>query len=166
MTTWFLTAAILACLLVAAATDMARRIIPNRLVLIVLMCAIALRLSAGQGPFWPSLAAAVGVLATLGLLAAYDLVGWGDVKLITAVTFAVPAERVADLLLAIALAGGLLSCLYLALRALLRPPAEGQTGRLGGLLRREAMRIRNHEPMPYALAILGGAAHGMAGGQA
>ena len=117
---WIPEAMILACLSVAVATDLASRIIPNRLVLLVLCGGIALRLLSGPGPLWPSLLGPVAVLVTMGLLASRDLVGWGDAKLITAVSVAVPADRLPTLLLAIALAGGLLSCLYLTARCVLR----------------------------------------------
>jgi prepilin peptidase CpaA len=111
---------LLACLSVAVATDVAGRIIPNRVVLLALACGIALRLLSLRSPLWLGLLGPVAVLLALGLLASRDLVGWGDAKLITAVSVAVPPDRLMTLLLAIALAGGLLSCLYLALRFLLR----------------------------------------------
>jgi prepilin peptidase CpaA len=109
-------AMILACLSVAVATDLASRIIPNRLVLLVLCAGIALRLLSGPGSLWLGVLGPVAVLMTMALLASRDLVGWGDAKLIAAVSVAVPADRLPTLLLAIALAGGLLSCLYLASR--------------------------------------------------
>ena len=104
----------------AVATDVARRIIPNRFVLLVLASGITLRLLSAPSPFWLGLLGPIAVLLALGLLASHDLVGWGDAKLITAVSVAVPADRLLTLLLAIALAGGLLSCLYLAARCVLR----------------------------------------------
>ncbi len=97
-----------------------RRIIPNRLVLLVLASGIALRLLSAPSPLWLGLLGPIAVLLALGLLASHNLVGWGDAKLITAVSVAVPADRLLTLLLAIALAGGLLSCLYLAARCVLR----------------------------------------------
>jgi prepilin peptidase CpaA len=111
---------ILACLSVAVATDLASRIIPNRLVLLVLCASIALRLLSAPNPPWLGLLGPIAVLLALGLLASRDLVGWGDAKLIAAVSVAVPPDRLLPLLFAIALAGGLLSCLYLAARLALR----------------------------------------------
>jgi len=156
--------------MLAIATDLARRIIPNGLVLVVLGCGIGLRLFAGPWPLLASLCGALAVFAAVGALAAYDLLGWGDAKLIAAVTFIVPVDRVIPLLLAIALAGGLLSCLYLTARSALRclsplarpergEPARGWT--LRGLIRREGSRILANEPMPYAVAVLGGVAFGL-----
>jgi prepilin peptidase CpaA len=113
----------------------------------------------------------MAVLAVLSPLGANDLLGWGDVKLITAVTFAVPAGRVITLLFAITLAGGLLSCVYLAVRFALRRAATwpvdaaSDAGRGWSLRRvayREGARILANEPMPYAAAIFGGVACGLA----
>jgi prepilin peptidase CpaA len=170
---WVLACIILACLLVAIATDITNRIIPNRLVLVVLSCGIGLRLVSGSGALLASLLSAIAIVGALSLLGAYDLLGWGDVKLIAAVTFAVPASHVIALLLAITMAGGLLSCLYLVTRFVLRraarrprhdKPDDGGTWPLRRLVRGEAARILLNEPMPYALAIAGGLAYSLAAG--
>jgi prepilin peptidase CpaA len=129
---------ILACLPVAVATDVASRIIPNRLVLLVLACGITLRLLSGPSPLWPGLLGLGTVLVTMGLLAGRGFVGWGDAKLIAAVSVAVPADRLPTLLLAIALAGGLLSCLYLAGRSLLRRAPRPLYALPGPMASREA----------------------------
>jgi Flp pilus assembly protein protease CpaA len=160
---------VILCLGVAAVTDIADRIIPNRLVLIILGCCAAVRLLSEAGSLAVSVLLGVIVLFVLGGLAAYDFVGWGDVKLIAAVTFAVPASQVAELLLAITISGGGLACLYLIIRTGLRrgvvPVAAGETGIFGairGLAFREGARIRANEPMPYAVAVLSGVAYGLA----
>jgi prepilin peptidase CpaA len=162
---------VLACLLLAVTTDVANRIIPNWLVLVVLGAGLLLRLVSGPGPLWLSLLGAIVVLAVLSPLGARDLLGWGDIKLIAAVTFVVPAGRVISLLLAIALAGGLLSCLYLAIRFVLRRMAAspnlatsdvGPTWDFRRIASREGARILANEPMPYAVAIFGGVACGLA----
>ena len=162
---WVPEGMILACLSVAVATDLASRIIPNRLVLLVLCASVALRLLSEPGPLWLGLLGLVAVLVALSLLASRDLVGWGDAKLIAAVSVAVPADRLLPLLLAIALAGGILSCLYLASRFILRRttsppgpalPASEMLPLLFRLADRECARIRAGEPMPYAVAIFGG----------
>ncbi len=172
-TTCLLAGIIIACLLVAIITDLANRIIPNRIVLIVLFCSIALRLMSGPEALLTSLLSAAAVLGVVGLLASYDLLGWGDAKLITAVTFAVPADHVIAMLFAITLAGGLLSCLYLILRFILRRAtvvptvaerAVGHLHTLRELTDRERARIRANEPMPYAFAVLAGVAFGLATG--
>jgi prepilin peptidase CpaA len=170
---WVPEAMILACLAVAVATDLASRIIPNRLVMLVLCAAIALRLLSAPGPLWLGLLGPIAVLAALSLLASRDFVGWGDAKLISALSVAVPADRLLTLLIAIVLAGGVLSCIYLASRVLLRrrtapaSPALPGLGRLSPLFRlanRECVRIRAGEPMPYAVAIFGGVTYTLATG--
>ncbi len=162
---------IVACLVVAVATDLERRIIPNCLALLVLSCSLGLRLLPGPGPLWVSLLSSLAVLGGLGLLAAYDLIGWGDAKLITAVTFAVPPHRVVPLLLSITVAGGLMSCLYLAARLVLRQvmptlnyanSGDDPAWSLRWLVQREGTRILANEPMPYALAVLGGTLYSLA----
>jgi Flp pilus assembly protein protease CpaA len=92
-------------------------------VLLVLACGIALRLLSAPSPFWLGLLGPIAVLLALGLLASRDLIGWGDAKLITAVSVGVPPDRLLTLLLAIVLAGGVLSCCYLAARCVLRRSA-------------------------------------------
>jgi len=162
---------ILVCLLVAIATDLTSRIIPNRLVIVALGCGVGLRLLSGPWSLLASLLCAIAILAALSPLAANDLLGWGDAKLIVAVSFAVPAHHVLSLLLAIAMAGGLVSCLYLAARVLLRRAVFVHSGvdlelglrrALHRLVRREGARILANEPMPYALAVFGGVAYGFA----
>jgi prepilin peptidase CpaA len=172
---WGLASMILACLIVAIVTDVMCRIIPNRLVLIVLCGGIALRALSGVTPLLTSLMSGTAILAVLSVLGAKDLLGWGDVKLITAVTFIVPANRVIPLLFAITLAGGLLSCVYLTVRFALRRASRFRPNAAGGLagakawpfralVRQEAARILRDEPMPYALAIVGGVAYGLTAG--
>ncbi len=171
LVSWGLVAMILAGLGVAAVTDLADRIIPNRVVLVVLCCGVGLRLISGPWPLLASVAGALVVLAVLSLPASYDLLGWGDVKLIAAVTFAQAADRMIALLLAVALAGGLLSCLYLAVRFVLRRmaarvgPAAPEASRGGAvcrLARLEGARMLANEPMPYAIAVLFGVAYCLA----
>lgn len=169
--TWALAGISMVCLSAAIVTDLTCRIIPNGLVIIVLGCGAGLRLESGWWPLAESLLSGGAVFAVAGLLAAYDLFGWGDAKLITAVTLIVPVDHVISLLLAIAVAGGLLACLYLAARFILRrtsasPPQlaaeSGNRWNLRQLMRREGARILANEPMPYAFAVLGGVAFGLA----
>jgi prepilin peptidase CpaA len=166
---WVLVLTVVACLLVAIVTDLTSRIIPNRIVLVVLACGLGLQAMAGPAVLMLSILCAMATLMALGVLGAYDLLGWGDVKLISAVTLIVPPNHVVGLVFAITLAGGLLSCCYLCIRLVLRhapprAPSDGRTLALGRLARRESTRILGNEPMPYAFAILGGVAYGLAAG--
>lgn len=169
MAAWAAEAVAFACLLAAAGIDVMDRIIPNHLVVAVMFAGLALRLLASPNTLWLSLAVCVVALGMLGLLASRLLLGWGDAKLIGAVTLLAPPDGVVPLLLAITLAGGVLACAYLAARYVLhrsapssgQPPATPPLG-LTGMLNKERARILADEPMPYAVAILGGVAYHMA----
>lgn len=167
---WVLVWTVVACLLVAAVTDLVNRIIPNSLTLVVLACGLGLRAFSGPYALLLSVLSAIVTLALLSLLGGYNLLGWGDVKLITAVTLVVPVAHVLGLLFAIVMAGGLLSSCYLSIRFVLRHRAAPQRGygrglALGRLALRERTRILANEPMPYAFAILGGVVYGLAAGR-
>jgi len=149
----------LAGLAAAAVSDVRRRIVPNAVVLLLAVNGILLRLI--QQSNWRSvicsLAAAGCVLVVLGQLARRGMTGGGDAKLIAAVTLAVPLPQVVSVLLAIMLAGGLLSCLYMAARCRARPgdtSIEGVCrGGLRWMTRVECRRTACEVPMPYALAV-------------
>ena len=164
---------ILACLSVAVATDLASRIIPNRLVLLVLCASVALRLLSEPGPLWLGLLGPIAVLVALSLLASRDLVGWGDAKLIAArlrrgsrgssadaAARDRPGRRSAELPLP---------------RIPRHPATQRRSGQpcparpralslLFRLAARERARIRAGEPMPYAVAIFGGVTYTLATG--
>jgi len=165
----FLLIVCVAALVAIALVDLRHRIVPNGLVLLIAVCGVGRRLLAAPGMIWFDLLAAALIVVALGLLAHHKLIGGGDVKLIGAVTLLFPLWEIGPLLLSIALAGGLMSCVYLILRssvpAIPKPrllptdPREetyGATWGLGHLFSGERARIAAGEPMPYALAILGG----------
>ena len=157
-----------AALFAVALVDLGHRIVPNRLVLVIAACGVGRRLLSAPGLIWFDLLAAASIVVALGLLAHHEWIGGGDVKLIAAVALLFPLSDVGALLLSIAVAGGLLGCAYLAIRATVtripKPrfcPADTQdtqdtTWGLEHLLSGERMRIAAGEPMPYALAVLGG----------
>jgi prepilin peptidase CpaA len=135
-------------LALAAASDVRDRIIPDRIVLLLVANGLLLRLSiADWRQVAVSLLAAGVVLLLLGQAAHFGLIGGGDAKLIAAVAVFVPAADVPALVLAIALAGGVVSFGYLAMRAMARH------GAILRPLRREQSRIAAGLPLPYALAI-------------
>ncbi len=155
----------LVALFVCAANDLKHRIIPNRWVLLIAASGLALTLALRPEQVWISLLAAAMILVGLGVLAHFDLIGGGDVKLISALTLLVPPAQIGALLILIALAGGVLGCLYFAARYRLQSAASPQVDRAGGsrpasrpqrLAARERARIAAGEPMPYALAVFGG----------
>jgi prepilin peptidase CpaA len=153
-------------LIVASATDLMRRMIPNRHPVLMAGGGVGLRLISWADPLWMSLLIAAITLVTLGYIARHGIIGGGDAKMIAAVTLLVPPAQVMLLLIAIAIAGGLLSCCYLLLRLVLksRDRMRFGTGRdpsrgLRAVLQRERARIAGGGQMPYAFAILGGVAY-------
>jgi len=143
----------------ASIVDLRRRIIPNEAAAAVAVCGIALNLLYHPGTAWVTAALALGVLVALGLLARFAQFGGGDIKMIAAVSLLVPPERLAGLLLIIAVAGGLLSAVYLVLRRMLHAPkgtVRSARSPFGRFLVIERARILASPTVPYALAILAG----------
>ena len=130
-----------ASLFVAAREDVKRRLIPNATGLLVLAAGAGLRLLSEPRLFWISAAAASATYVALATLTHASLIGGGDAKLGTAVTFLVPASEVPALFLDIALAGGLLSLAYLAAKR---------------------ASLTSDPTLPYGVAILGGSLYRMA----
>ncbi len=167
-------AAALSALVASAWTDLKDRIIPNELAGLVAISGIGLSLVLRPEQTWISLLAAFAVLIAMGVIAHYGMMGGGDVKLIGASALLVPPTHLGQLLVFIALAGGLLSCGYLAARyAVARGdvreagPSAGASLDGGqhrqGWLSIERGRIAAGGPMPYALAIVAGVAATIAG---
>lgn len=160
---WFIA---IVALVVASVHDVRDRLIPNTLVLIVLGVAIGTRIGGGVAAAGLSILA-TAIVAALGyFLADRDYIGWGDAKMIAAASLLVPPSVVVPLLFDIVIAGGLLGCLYILARLLLRQgPSVSQATRerhpskFGKFVRAEMARIAAHEPMPYGVAILGGVSY-------
>ncbi len=155
----------MAGLLGATVIDLRMRIIPNGYVLLIAGAAAALRFAAAGPAAWTSVVVAFTVFLVLIVLSNLALFGGGDAKLIAAVTLLAAPDRLALLILCVVLAGGFVSCCYLLARAKLstssmRQPLADLTvaSRTIGcrLLHAEAVKILAGEPMPYALAVLGG----------
>jgi prepilin peptidase CpaA len=150
----------LAALGAAAARDIALRRIPNRIAATVALAGLARQAAIGAPAIALGVAACVLVAATLLWLR--GLLGGGDVKLLAAVSLLVPAAAVPALLLAVALAGGVLAGLHLVLRTRVGAPSLARpAGALRRVLRCEAWRIRRRAPLPYGVAIAAGAAFAM-----
>ena len=150
----------LAALGAAALRDVACREIPNPIAATVALAGLARQ--AMTGAPLPALLAAGCVLAAATLLWLRGLLGGGDVKLLAAASLLVPPAGVPGLLLAVALAGGVLAGHYLVLRGRLVAVAPAPSrGALPRILRCEAWRIRRGAPLPYGVAIAAGAAFAM-----
>jgi len=157
-------AASLLLLAVAAATDLRDRRIPDEVTIAVAAIGLAQALLFRPGSVWISLVVASLVFFGLAVLSHHRIVGGGDLKLISAATLLVPPTQVGRLLVDIALAGGAVSCLYLAARLALRtqaspdaPRRAPRAGALAAAVNAERLRVLAGGPMPYALAIFAGA---------
>ena len=152
-------------LLFAALHDVAARTVPNGAAAAVAVFGVGLRALAGD------LLTALAVAALVFLAAAFawrrGWFGGGDVKLLAAASLLAAPRHLPSLLAAVALAGGVLALLYLALSLVLaaaRParnagPAGGRAGLAlwRRVLAAEGWRIRRRGPLPYASAIAAGA---------
>jgi prepilin peptidase CpaA len=97
------------------------------------------------------------ILTVLVALWLRGFIGGGDVKLTAAAALALPPSEVGAFLLAIALAGGVLALLYLALSVIVRRPAPGiRHGLPARLLKAETWRMHRRGPIPYGVAIATG----------
>ena len=149
-------------LVICAGVDLRHRRIPNELVASIAGIGVVQQLVARPGQLWVSLIVLVGVFFGLGILSHHKVIGGGDLKLISAVTLLFPPQQVGQLLLEIALAGGAVSCAYIAARYRLRNLSAsssvlvGPRSGLAMIFRTERDRIAAGSPMPYAVAILGG----------
>jgi prepilin peptidase CpaA len=165
ITVWLVEFLALACLFAAAASDIERRIIPNQLVLAVMVLGVVVQSLVSPRHIWVSLAIWVCAMAGLGLMAAKAIVGWGDVKLMAAVTTLVPPSDVLQLFLAVLIMGGLLSVVYLGIGQLSSrpaPPEGGAPQRFAASVRNELSEIGARRSLPYAVAILCGVAYHIA----
>jgi prepilin peptidase CpaA len=134
-----------------------------------MLMGLVLRLLTNPRQLWISLVIWAGAILVIGLLAVYAIVGWGDIKLMAAVTLLVPSTEVLQLVLAIMIMGGAISCLYLVLGRMVRlvvRPGDARRRGLMQIIEHEIVRINNelsrigtHRTIPYAVAILLGVAY-------
>jgi len=132
------------------------RRIPNGLAAVVAVAGAALRTLEGPAAFAATAATSALLFAALFLLFARGWLGGGDVKLATAVALGLPPEAVWPFIVLTALAGGVLSAVYLlAIRARPRRPSPQCRGRsvLRRVLAAECWRVRRRGPLPYGIAL-------------
>jgi prepilin peptidase CpaA len=155
----------LTLLAMAAGNDLRFRIIPNRLVILIAASGLALNALSSPWSLWISLLAALLVLFGFGVLSHFNILGGGDVKLMAAVTLLVPPHQIGSLLMAIALAGGVLSVGYLASYHTMQRPSVARANSSQGSpqtiqgnrwLANERARILAGKSVPYAMAIMAG----------
>jgi prepilin peptidase CpaA len=118
-----LVAVLAAMLIVAAAGDLRTRTIPNRLNMAIALLAIPFWYASGL-QLWPDVALHVGIAALVFLLfaAAFALgaMGGGDVKMVAAIALWLPPAAVMQLLVVMAVAGGVLTLAMLVRHRLAR----------------------------------------------
>lgn len=142
-------ALILAILLVvAAAEDAARLRISNVTVLLVLVCAVAAAAVAGpEVGLWQNLVVFLALLAVGMPMFAAGKLGGGDVKLLAAVGLWFDFKGALWMLIAVAIAGGILALLVLVVRSLKWSEEK----------RRRIVLLRPGGGIPYGVAIATGA---------
>lgn len=139
-------------LIVAGVCDIVARMVPNWISLALISCGVLVRGLTGQLATGLLAAALVLVLTTICWRRGW--LGGGDVKLLAAAATVVPPWLVPMLIVAVALAGGVLALIYLGLRPLTPAPGDPAPGSwLRRILRIEQWRIRRGGPLPYATAI-------------
>ncbi len=136
-------------LLIACLCDLRRFEIPDTLSIVILLAAFAFGL-ATPGFAWLWHLAGLGLMFAVGLgLFAAGWMGGGDIKLLVATAMWTGLHGLAPFLLGVSLAGGGLALVLLGSRATLKATGV-QSDRMPWPLRQGA-------PMPYAIAITGGA---------
>jgi len=143
-------------LVTAGLHDGMTRTIPNWIPTCILVTGVILRY--WQGNLISGLCIAALLLTISVVLWLRRFIGGGDMKLIPAVALALPPSEALYFVLSVAIAGGVLAVLYLVLSFLVRRPDPGpRYGFVARIRKAEAWRMHRRGPLPYALAIAGGA---------
>jgi len=147
-----------ALLAFAAWRDIATRIIPDTVCILLALVGLAMRASQGLTEAAVSVGLALGLFLLLLPVAARGALGGGDVKLATAMLFGLSPSAAWDFIFATTMLGGVLALAYIAGP---RVAPAAQIAPAGAtLLRRvlqvEYWRLRRRGPLPYAVAIAAG----------
>jgi prepilin peptidase CpaA len=148
----------LVLLLFSGLHDFAVRTVPNWVSLLLFGVGAVLRLIQG-GPSGLGVGLAIAA-AVLMLTFVFWRLGWmggGDVKMLTAASIFVAPLSVPFLISGTAIAGGLLSLVYIVGGAVVkRPHGPRPPGFLRRAVRCEQWRLSRRGPLPYAAAIAAG----------
>jgi prepilin peptidase CpaA len=155
----FLVGATSVVLCMAALHDVLARTVPNWMP--IMLAGLGVAKSALDDRLIMSLVIGALMFILSGLCWRRGWLGGGDVKLLAAASVVVPPLAVPPFVAAVALAGGVLALIYLALcRFIPRSVLRRSTGRPNGLLPRalrlERWRLSRRGPLPYAIAIAAG----------
>ena len=140
-------------LVAAGARDILTRTIPNAVSIILAICGLSLRLMDGSALAGVSAGAIVFAVAYACWRRSW--IGGGDVKLLAAVTLAVPPAEVPAMLMAVTGTGALLGIGYWATGRLLVAQDIGPRPAkpMARAWRAERRRLQRGGPLPYAAAI-------------
>jgi prepilin peptidase CpaA len=142
------------CLIAYAALhDLAVRTIPDQVVAALGLLGVAAALT--NHHFAGSLLVAACLFASCFVIWWFGALGGGDVKLIAVASLMFPPVAIPQWIVAVALAGGILSMFYLGVRHRVDVGPVRHTC-LGRIVRAERWRMRRGGPLPYAVAIAGG----------
>lgn len=144
----------LGLLAVAAWRDVALRLIPDWISIVLALLGAGTRLASGWLDLAFSAVMALVVFFLLVMAFSRGLLGGGDVKLASALVLWLSPPDCYYFLMVTAMAGGILALLHLALRGIGPMPALEAGG--GRVLRVELRRIRAGGPLPYGVAIMAG----------
>ena len=149
----------IAILAAAAWRDLATRLIPDVLPILLVLIGLALRGRGGLAAAGMSLGIAVVLFLLLALLHGRGLLGGGDVKLAAGVAAGLAPQAALSFVIMTGFAGAVLALLHLATRTLPLPPVARASRRtLPRVWRAERWRIARHGPLPYGVAIACGGA--------
>ncbi len=151
----------LGLLAVAAAYDLAVRLIPDWISVTLALLGMATRLASGWLDLAFSIVTALAIFVLLFMAFSRNLLGGGDVKLVTALVLWLSPPSCYEFLVVTALAGGVLAMIHLAVRWL--GPFTALEAAGGRFLRVELRRIRAGGPLPYGVAIMVGGGYVLLG---
>jgi len=151
------TLAVLVLLLSAAWRDIATRTIPDTISILLLIIGAAARILLGPAEFAMSLASALMLFLLLMIAFSRELIGGGDVKIMTAFAVGLSPIDSVRFVIATTIAGGLLGVVYILL-SLTRKVTRLRGGIpfLTRVIVVEAWRVRRRAPLPYGVAIAAG----------
>ncbi|MBB2203315.1 A24 family peptidase [Gluconacetobacter tumulisoli] len=140
----------------ASMHDVATRTVSNRLVL--MLAILSGVISVATGHILEGLLSGLMIFSLAVLCWWRGWMGGGDVKLLGAVGLALRTGQILPLLVAVALAGGILACIYLVARACVanRLSLARPRSLFGRVWRIERWRLHRGCPLPYVCAIAAG----------
>ena len=150
-------ALIIVALAYAAWSDLATRIIPDRVSIAIAVVGFVARSASGPAAVGWSVGLSLTLFSLLVVAHARGIIGGGDVKLISATTIGLTPVASLQFLHAVALAWGVLAIVHLVLRWVPQSaPCPAGSAAVIRVCRIERWRIRRHAPMPYGVAIAAG----------